>query len=89
MLVSDCKLGLACVTQPDQTRKCSSDLSGIVSVEEGDAAPPRSTYDAGQVAKAGQVAEAGQVVEAAVLPLGDDSGSETGAGAVDDAAAQE
>jgi hypothetical protein len=76
-LVSDCKKSLVCVTQADNSRICSSDLSGIVKTE-----------DSGTLARP-PMADAGHVADVAVPSSGDEGGSDGGPGAMDDASALE
>jgi hypothetical protein len=76
-LVSDCKPGFVCVTQADNSRRCSGDLSGIVSTEGADAASRPPMRDSGPPA------------EAAVAPSGDDASGEAPPDGTEDAQAPE
>jgi hypothetical protein len=49
-LATDCKPGLVCVTQPDQTRRCTNDLTAIEGTEDAGVAvtaPPAPARDSG------------------------------------------
>ncbi len=84
-LVSDCKPDLVCITQPDQTRRCTNNLGGIVSTEDAGAAvtpPMRDSGPTADVAAYPSPGDVGSSLDSAAS--GDDGSAGDSAGSGDD-----
>ena len=84
-LVGDCRPDLVCVTQPDQTRRCTNDLGGIESTEDAGAAVTPPMRDSGPMADVATFPSPNDVGSSGdSAALGDDGSPGDSAGSGDD-----